>query len=215
MAVVEDLGVAVVEAPKAEAKADAKAEKKGTSGGTIWLSTPQWLLMSVTAAYAPLYARLHERCNEHFRPGMHVDPAMTQASYWEPLLANQQQANHDGTGLFLAGFHKAAQTPEIGCVISFSGIVHEEFQTCWLGYRIDSALEGLGLMHGAVAPAVDAMFQKYKLHRIMASHQPENLRSARLLRRLGFGIEGYSRDYMNINGKWHDNVLLARLAPGC
>ena len=29
--------------------------------------------------------------------------------------------------------------PEIGCVISFSGIVHEEFETCWLGYRIDKA----------------------------------------------------------------------------
>ena len=119
MAVVEDLGVAAVEGAPSESQSEKKAEKKGVSGGTIWLSTRQWLLMTVTPAYAPLYARLHERCNEHFRPGMHIEPGMTEASFWEPLLASQQQANHDGTGLFLAGFHKAAEKPEIGCVISF------------------------------------------------------------------------------------------------
>lgn len=198
-----------------EAPARTEPEKKGPSGGTIWLSTPHWLLMTVTSGYAPLYARLHQRCNDHFVPAMHIDPGMTEPAYWERILAGQQQANHDGTGLYLAGFHKAASKPEIGCVISFSGIVHEEFQACWLGYRIDSSLEGRGLMHAAVAPALEAVFERYKLHRVMASHQPENLRSARLLRRLGFGIEGYARDYMHINGRWHDNVLLARIAPDC
>lgn len=228
MAVVEEVGAGApgagepadvtTQAPAAsesEPSSATPAAPKGPSGGTIWLSTPHWLLMTVTPGYAPLYARLHQRCNDHFVPAMHIEPAMTEASYWEPILANQQHANHEGTGLYLAGFHKAAKTPEIGCVISFSGIVHDEFQACWLGYRLDSALERLGLMYAAVAPAVDSVFEKYKLHRIMASHQPENLRSGRLLRKLGFGIEGYARDFMNINGRWHDNVLLARLAPGC
>lgn len=227
MAVAEEIAVIPPEEAKAPGTSEADLsqqaetapppEKKPgvVAGGTIWLSTKEWLLMTVTPGYAPLYARLHQRCNEHFKPGMHIEEKMTEASYWEPILAQQQQANHDGTGLFLAGFHKAARRPEIGCVISFSGIVHDEFQTCWLGYRLDEALQGLGLMHAAVAPAVDAVFEKYKLHRIMASHQPENFRSGRLLRKLGFGIEGYARDYMNINGRWHDNVLVARLAPGC
>jgi ribosomal-protein-alanine N-acetyltransferase len=49
----------------------------------------------------------------------------------------------------------------------------------------------------------------------MASHQPETLRSARVLRRLGCGIEGYSRDFMRVNGEWRDNVLVALLSPGC
>jgi len=143
------------------------------------------------------------------------EPKMDEAAFWEPVLAQQQRSHLDGTGLYLAGFHKGAARPEIGCVISFSGIVHDEFQTCWLGYRLDRSLEGHGLMHAALAPAIAAVFERYKLHRIMASHQPENLRSGHLLRRLGFGIEGYSRDFMFVNGEWRDNVLVALLASGC
>jgi ribosomal-protein-alanine N-acetyltransferase len=146
---------------------------------------------------------------------MSLEPQMSEASFWEPVLEQQQRAFLDGAGVYLAGFRKCAAEVEIGCAISFSGIVHDEFQTCWLGYRLDRSLEGHGLMHAALAPAIASMFQRYKLHRIMASHQPENLRSARLLRRLGFGVEGYARDFMQVNGQWRDNVLLALLAPGC
>ena len=70
-------------------------------------------------------------------------------------------------------------------------------------------------MQAALVPAIAAVFERYKLHRIMASHQPENVRSGRVLRRLGFGIDGYARDFMRINGEWQDNVLLSLLAPGC
>ena len=214
MAVVErEAAEAVVSeaAPPAAAPAPAKASHSGSS---IWLNTEHWLLMTVTPAYANLFARLHQRNGEHFKLAMSLEPGMDTAEFWEPILASQQQACANGSGLFLVGFHKKAPKPEIGCVISFSGIVHDEFKACWLGYRLDSTLEGRGLMHSAVAPAISAVFERYELHRIMASHQPENLRSARLLRRLGFGIEGYSRDFMRINGEWRDNVLLALIEPG-
>jgi ribosomal-protein-alanine N-acetyltransferase len=197
-----------LEAPPAE------KEDRARGGSAIWLNTPQWLLMNVTPAHAPLYADLHARNGDHFRLAMSLKPEMTDPGFWDPVLEQQQRAYQNGTGVFLAGFHKAAARPQIGCVISFSGIVHDEFETCWLGYRLCRSLEGRGLMHGAVAPAIAAMFERYKLHRIMASHQPENMRSGRLLRRLGFGIEGYSRDFMKVNGVWKDNVLLALLAQG-
>lgn len=184
-------------------------------GARLWLNTEQWLLMTVTPAHAPLYARLHARNGDHFRMAMSLSPEMSQASFWTPVLQRQQRAFEEGSGLFLAGFYKGAGRTEIGCSISFSGIVHDEFQTCWLGYRLDRSLEGQGLMHAALAPAIEAVFERYKLHRIMASHQPENLRSAALLRRLGFGIDGYARDFIRVNGQWRDNVLVSRLAPGC
>jgi ribosomal-protein-alanine N-acetyltransferase len=47
----------------------------------------------------------------------------------------------------------------------------------------------------------------------MANYRPENLRSARLLARLGFIQEGYARDYLFIDGAWRDHVLTARLNP--
>lgn len=177
--------------------------------GAIWLNTGEWQLMTVTPAYAPLLARLHARNGDHFKLAMTLEPGMDETAFWEPVLASQQHAFQEGSGLFLVGFHKRAEQPEIGCVISFSGIVHDEFDCCWLGFRMDRALQGQGLMRAALAPAIDAVFARYKLHRIMASHQPENLRSAAVLRRLGFGIDGYSRDFMKVNGVWKDNVLLS------
>lgn len=184
------------------------------TGGAIWLNTEHWLLMTATPSYAHLLARLHARNGDHFRIAMNVEPRMNEAAFWEPVLAQQQRALVEGTGLFLLGFHKGAERPEIGCAIGFSGIVHDEFETCWLGYRMDRTLEGRGLMQAALVPAIAAVFERYKLHRIMASHQPENLRSARVLRQLGFGIDGYARDFMRVNGEWQDNVLLSLLAPG-
>jgi len=179
----------------------------------LWLSTDHWLLMTVTPAYAPLLAQLHERNAEHFRLAMNLDSRMNEASFWEPVLANLQASYEKGTGVHLVGFHRHSARSEIGCVIDLSGIVYHEFQACWLGFRMDQSLQGRGLMRAALGPVLAAFFDRYRLHRIMASHLPENVRSGRLLRHLGFGIEGYSRDFMFINGKWCDNVLTALIAP--
>ncbi len=41
----------------------------------------------------------------------------------------------------------------------------------------------------------------------MANYVPTNERSGRLLRRLGFTVEGYARDYLCLNGTWQDHIL--------
>jgi hypothetical protein len=53
------------------------------------------------------------------------------------------------------------------------------------------------------------MFDIVGLHRIMANHMPANVRSEKLLRRLGFEREGVARAYLKINGPWEDHVLNA------
>jgi ribosomal-protein-alanine N-acetyltransferase len=52
-----------------------------------------------------------------------------------------------------------------------------------------------------------------RLHRVQANHLPENQRSARLLQRLGFRVEGLAREYLYINGAWRDHVLTALTYP--
>ncbi len=90
---------------------------------------------------------------------------------------------------------------------NFSQIFRGPFQACYLGYHIDATLEGKGLMSEAVAKAIEYMFEKQKLHRIMANYMPSNERSARLLQKLGFMIEGYAKKYLLINGQWEDHIL--------
>ena len=62
-------------------------------------------------------------------------------------------------------------------------------------------------MYEALTAAIDYVFTDLKLHRIMANYIPVNERSARLLRRLGFTVEGYARDYLFIAGEWRDHIL--------
>ena len=83
------------------------------------------------------------------------------------------------------------------------------FDACFLGFSLDQKEQGKGLMYEALQVAITHMFDIEKLHRIMANYRPENIRSANLLKRLGFEEEGRARRYLKINGQWTDHVLTA------
>jgi ribosomal-protein-alanine N-acetyltransferase len=80
-----------------------------------------------------------------------------------------------------------------------------------LGYAIDHAHEGQGLMQEALQATIEHVFSVLRLHRIQANYVPDNERSGRLLERLGFVREGLAKDYLFINGAWRDHVLTARV----
>ncbi len=90
---------------------------------------------------------------------------------------------------------------------NFSNIIRGPFQACYLGYKIDYAYEGKGLMTEALKAAVDHMFGECNLHRIMANYMPTNIKSGQLLARLGFTVEGEAKQYLFINGKWEDHIM--------
>ena len=92
---------------------------------------------------------------------------------------------------------------------NFSQIIRRGFQACYLGYNIDYAYEGKGLMFEAAETAIRFMFEEQQIHRIMANYMPINIRSAKLLARLGFVVEGYAEKYLRINNRWEDHVLNA------
>jgi [ribosomal protein S5]-alanine N-acetyltransferase len=84
-----------------------------------------------------------------------------------------------------------------------------------LGYSIDAAHEGRGLMREALdAVLTDAFGPRVGLHRVQANVRPENTRSLALLERLGFEREGLAREYLFIDGAWRDHVMTALRAPG-
>jgi [ribosomal protein S5]-alanine N-acetyltransferase len=99
--------------------------------------------------------------------------------------------------------------------VQLSQIAPAPFCSALLGYSIDHAHEGRGLMHEAVEAALaDAFGPRVALHRVQANVRPENERSLRLLDRLGFEREGLAREYLFIDGAWRDHVLTALRAPG-
>ncbi|HSW19911.1 MAG TPA: GNAT family N-acetyltransferase [Ramlibacter sp.] len=177
----------------------------------LWLENEHWWIHAVHPAFAEQFARFHARNRDHFHMAMTQTPELEDAAHWREELARRKSAMDAGQAVHLVGIAKSSDGSEIGCLNSFWAIEHGDFRACTISFMSDSSLEGQGLTYAAVAPAVREMFLRFKLHRIMATHLPENLRSAKLLRRLGFVVEGYARDFVMINKKWRDNVLLSLL----
>ncbi len=84
---------------------------------------------------------------------------------------------------------------------------------CTLGYSVAEYEQGKGYMTEALQSAILYVFQEFNMHRIMANYMPHNQRSGNLLKRLGFVVEGYARDYLLINGKWEDHILTSLINP--
>jgi [ribosomal protein S5]-alanine N-acetyltransferase len=101
--------------------------------------------------------------------------------------------------------------------VTLDNIVRGAMRSAHLCYWIDRAVAGRGLATLAVALVCDHAFGEVGLHRVQADIRPENVRSQRLVERLGFRQEGLLRRYLDIDGDWRDHLsysLLAEEAPG-
>jgi [ribosomal protein S5]-alanine N-acetyltransferase len=68
-------------------------------------------------------------------------------------------------------------------------------------------------MREALQAGIRHVFGELNMHRIQANYVPWNRRSGGLLRRLGFSVEGYARDYLYLDGEWQDHVLTSLTNP--
>lgn len=140
-------------------------------------------------------------------------PGFFAASFWRERLQRAPAEWESGTAArFVLQPYGAVDAPVIG-TCNYTNIVRGPFQACHLGYQVARDHEGRGLMHEALQ-ALDAYaFDSLKLHRIMANYVPANVRSGRLLERLGFEREGMARNYLYIAGAWRDHVLTSLTNP--
>lgn len=133
---------------------------------------------------------------------------------WETTNINEkfdewQKEYDEGKSVRFFLFLKEQPEAEIIGACNFTQIFRGGFQACYLGYRIGQLFEGKGLMTEALEKAIQYMFEIENLHRIMSNYVLKNKRSANVLQRLGFSIEGHAKDYLHINGRWEDHVLTA------
>ena len=71
---------------------------------------------------------------------------------------------------------------------------------CWLGYSISKVFEGQSLMYEALLLTNTYMFNNMGIKEIRAGILPNNERSIRLIKRLGFKYVG-EKDELEINGE--------------
>jgi [ribosomal protein S5]-alanine N-acetyltransferase len=140
------------------------------------------------------------------------DEAFYTLSHWESEIQKYQDEFQADRALRVFLFPKSAPDTVVG-VVGFSNLIRGAFQACYLGYSVSLDVQGQGIASEALRTLIAFVFRELRMHRIMANYMPRNERSAVLLRRLGFVIEGTARNYLKIDGQWEDHVLTALTAP--
>jgi len=150
------------------------------------------------------YARYYAENCDFLQPySPRFDASMFAERDWEASIPIIQQQFANGQAarfcLFLGD--------EMAGVANLTQISRDPSYSCTLGYTLCERHQGKGLMYEALQAIVQYAFDRRHLHRIQANYMPHNRRSGDLLRRLGFHVEGYARDYLLIDGRWEDHVL--------
>lgn len=177
------------------------------------LETERLVLRTARPDEAHAVLEFFERNEPHLGPWEPArPPGFLTVELWRERLAQYRDHWLAGTSYRLHLFEKAAPARVVGS-IGLSNVARGVFQNAQMGFGLDAACVGRGLMLEAVNATLDFAFGPLDLHRIEANHQPQNLRSAALLRRAGFEVQGYARDYLFLDGAWRDHVLTAKRRP--
>jgi [ribosomal protein S5]-alanine N-acetyltransferase len=174
------------------------------------LSSPRVIVRMAEAADVPQVVRYFRDNREHLAPSR---PLVGDEFHSEPFWHAQVRANlsefREGKSVRLFFFDRARPERVIGNA-NFTQVFRSPAHYCTLGYGLDREYEGQGMMREGLQTALEYMFGPQNFHRVQANYVPRNERSGGLLRRLGFVIEGYARDYLLLNGRWEDHILTSK-----
>lgn len=177
------------------------------------IETERLILRPPRPADIPALIRYYRENAEHLLPW---EPAWPEGflteRFWQAQVAHQEEQARAGAALRLVVLKRTDRRKVIAS-INFTAIQRGAFQACVLGYSLAETEQGNGYMTEGLQAAIEHVFRELELHRVMANYIPRNVRSGRLLGRLGFVIEGYARDYLLVNGRWEDHVLTSLINP--
>lgn len=81
----------------------------------------------------------------------------------------------------------------------------------WIGYCLNKMYWGKGYGTDIAKTLLNIGFNQFKLHRIYATCDPDNLGSEKILQKIGMKKEGYLRKHIWSKGSWRDSLLYAIL----
>lgn len=175
------------------------------------LNTPRLRLETLEAQHAQALLDYERRNREHLR---RWEPARAEAYYSLENIRKQLEADAESMReRRLMRFAAFWDSPEIVSVVNLWQIRFGVDHSAVIGYSVDAACQSRGVATEAAAAVIRYAFEELNLHRLHTSYQPENHRSARVLEKLGFHVEGRAREQMFFDGAWRDGILVAILNP--
>lgn len=97
------------------------------------------------------------------------------------------------------------ETGALAGFININNIVRGAFQCGTIGYGAFAPAAGRGYMSEGLGLVLSYAFGPLRLHRIEVNIQPGNKASLGLVKRHGFRLEGFSPDFLYIEGAWRDH----------
>jgi ribosomal-protein-alanine N-acetyltransferase len=93
--------------------------------------------------------------------------------------------------------------------VTVNNIVRGSAQFASVGYWVDQAVAGRGVVPRAVELVIDHCLGPAQLHRIEICIRPENTNSLRVVEKLGLREVGYAPLFLHIDGEWRDHRIFA------
>tara|TARA_B100001939_G_scaffold326842_1_gene320664 strand:- start:7524 stop:8075 length:552 start_codon:yes stop_codon:yes gene_type:complete len=149
---------------------------------------------------------------------VYLDFIRKNATYHYPWIIHTETSHHYEDylerireGRVLGFFLFSNDTNELVGVINLNNILMGAVRSASLGYYGAAQVAGKGYMREGLKLVLKFAVNKAGLHRIEANIQPGNSRSIALVKSLGFRKEGFSPEYLHINGQWRDHERWAIL----
>jgi ribosomal-protein-alanine N-acetyltransferase len=131
---------------------------------------------------------------------------LNSTSQFRSVLREARRSAKAGLSLPFAIWYADGRTERLVGQITIGNIVRRAFCSAYVGYWVDSAVAGRGIMPTALALSVDHAFSQGGLHRIEVNIRPENVPSRRVVEKLGFREEAFHQRYLHIDGAWRDHI---------
>lgn len=129
-------------------------------------------------------------------------------STFQAMVRHNRAEARAGRAFCLGVFYRADLVGQV----TLGGISLGSLRSGYVGYWIDEAVAGRGIIPTAVALVAEYAFRDLRLHRLEVNLRPENAASKRVVEKLGFRIEGTRKNYLHIDGAWRDHLTYVMFA---
>ena len=164
-------------------------------------------------ADVPEVIRYYQENRVHLQPfSPAFAPDFLEAATWLEQVGVRAREFEAGDSFRAFLFERVSPLRVLGN-INLTQVQRGGFHSCVLGYNLAVAEQGKGYMTEAVNGAVAFAFGVWNLHRVAANYMSRNSRSAAVLQRCGFQVDGHAPAYLFINGRWEDHVLASIINP--
>jgi [ribosomal protein S5]-alanine N-acetyltransferase len=173
--------------------------------------TNRLILKILDNSYAPRVLDYYERNKDFLEEWEAVKQDEFYTETYHKKQLDKDMESYMNHSLFRLWIFRKDDDQRIIGTIGFSNIVGGAFLSAFLGYKLDKDEINKGFMTEAIKKGIEIMFHEYGLHRIEANIMPKNIRSLKVVQKLGFYNEGLAYKYLKINGKWEDHIHMVLL----